>query len=158
MGPLARWPNNLPHCFQQRCLDSRAGPGEHGNWRHQRHFQTSLKNTRIPSLYSPVREHDKSERSPCTFCRTQTSRCPCAGHTPQAGQGWGRCDPAPVASDLGWCLLAGACTSAPSAERPRERLLEARTGRLVRPCRRWAPLWSPQVECFFCPAQLKASL
>ena len=52
-GPLARGPNNLPCYSKQRCLGSRAGPGEHRDWRH---LQTSLKKTGIPRLYFPVRE------------------------------------------------------------------------------------------------------
>lgn len=77
-------------------------------------------------------------------------------------KGWANVAPGPITSDFRWCTgltsrdlhLYSQCS-----ERPRNRLLEAGEGdRQGLPRTRQAFLWSPQVECFFCPVQLKASL
>lgn len=60
-----------------------------------------------------------SERSPCAFRRTQTTRCPSTGHIPQAGQGLGKGGPGPHHIGLQMCtgLTSEACISTLSALR-----------------------------------------
>lgn len=73
-------------------------------------------------------------------------------HIPQAGQGQGeRGGPkVPFTTDFRWCsrlINQGLHLCFQGSERPRRPLLEAGRGK-----------WAPQVECFFCSVQLKASL